>query len=80
MGCVEPETFWALPRPERLEYRKQLKILLGKVPTQLLCPSADDCLTMSAAKQMREAGHPLELVVTYPQAVSGSIFRHNSSK
>ena len=79
-GCVEPETFWALPRPDRLEYRKQLRTLLGKVPTQFLCPSADDCLTMNAARQMRENGNPLELVVTYPQAVAGAAYRQNSSQ
>ena len=77
--CLEPEVFWAMARPDRASYRKKLGILLGRIPEQYLCPTADDCLTMDAARRLREAGRPLELVVTYPEAVSGSVYRDNQA-
>ena len=75
--CIEPEIFWAMPRPERLAYRKKVKTLLGRIPVQYVCPTEDDCLTMEAAKRLRTAGDPPGLVITYPEAVPGSVFRKN---
>ena len=77
--CVEPEVFWTLSRPERSAYRSKILILLGRVPEQYVCPTPDDCLSMNAARRLREEGHPVQFTLTYPEAVTGTEFRANKA-
>ena len=77
--CIEPDVFWALPRKDRLSYRKQVHTLLGRIPAEYICPSEDDCLVMNAARGLREQGRAPNLVVTYPDALPGSLYRKNSN-